>query len=111
MATEVQNGWLDDDKATEVQTNFFVSSHNNSVVVKFANKIEHIRTGRKEWTTKVRYTILTVYYALDLFVSFKLTYIDFTLVIDMLALSAVLIFSIVNSFIQQLCYVWCYKEF
>ena len=32
------NGWLDNDKATEVQTNF-VPSHNYSTVVKFRNKM------------------------------------------------------------------------
>ena len=36
--------------------------------------------------------------ALDLSVSFKPIYIDFTLVIDMLVLSTDLIFTIINSF-------------
>ena len=43
-------------------------------------------------------TMVNVYYALDFSVSFKPSSIGFTLVIDMLALSAVLNFSIVNSF-------------
>ena len=46
----------------------------------------------------MRCTILAGYYALDLSISFKPTLVYFAIVIHMLTLSAVLIFSIINSF-------------